>query len=171
MPGSMRVGIIGVGAIGGELVRILADFPNDVTITAVLRRATHARTDDGNPLCHLTSVRSIADLIQSRPEVVVECAGHAAVATLGPEVLRSGLDLLVASVGALAQPEVEEALRDSAISSGAKLLIPSGAIGALDALASARMSGLTKVVYRGTKPPQAWRGAVPEAVLERCTTA
>jgi len=169
MTGSTRVGIIGAGSIGSELVRILAEFPTDVTITAVLRHTTHNRSDVGTVFRQISLVTSIADLMQSAPDVVVECAGHAAVATLGPGVLRSGSDLMLASVGALAQPEVEQALRESATSSGAKILIPSGAIGALDALASARISGLTRVVYRGTKPPQAWRGAIPEAVLERCS--
>ncbi len=71
---------------------------------------------------------------------MVECAGHAALAEHGAEVLKRGINLVVASVGALARPDLERALREASMAGEAHIRIPSGAIGGLDALASARPS-------------------------------
>ena len=51
--------------------------------------------------------------------------------------------------------------------------IPSGAVGGLDALASARLSGLASVRYSGRKPVAAWRGSRAEDAvdLDRIETA
>jgi aspartate dehydrogenase len=87
--------------------------------------------------------------------VVVEAGGHAALATHGPGVLRSGIDLLAVSVGAMAQHEVERDLREAACAGGSHLVVVSGAIGGLDALAAAAIGGLTRVTHTTRKPPRA----------------
>ena len=49
---------------------------------------------------------------------------------------------------------------------GARLLISGGAIGGLDVLSAARLSGLLSVEYIGRKPPAAWRGTAAEKSLD-----
>ncbi|HWK74870.1 MAG TPA: aspartate dehydrogenase, partial [Povalibacter sp.] len=75
-------------------------------------------------------------------------------------------DLLIASVGALADIELERRLRDCASQSGARVLVPSGALGGLDLLSAARIGGLEHVTYIGRKPPAAWRGSRAEALVD-----
>ena len=48
----------------------------------------------------------------------------------------------------------------------AEVLIPSGAIGAVDALASAAVLGLDKVTHQIIKPPIAWKGTPAEKLLD-----
>ena len=75
------------------------------------------------------------------PQVVAECAGHGAVAEHGTAILGRGIDLVVASVGALADAALFDALKAAAQRGGAQLVVPSGAIGGIDIVAAARLAG------------------------------
>jgi len=157
----IRVAIIGWGAIGRMLARILAGHPETATVVGVLRRGEAAAAAGEPP-----RMATAAALLAAGPGLVVECAGHAALREHGPAVLAAGHDLLVASVGALADPALEAALTAAARASGARLLVPAGALGGLDALAAARLAGLEHVAYESTKAPAAWRGTAAEALLD-----
>ena len=92
-----------------------------------------------------------------------ECAGHGAVVEFGARILETGTDLVAASVGALADAALLESLKDAAGRGGAQLIVPPGAVGGIDVLSAARLSGLTAVKYIGRKPPHAWAGTPAEA--------
>ncbi len=81
-------------------------------------------------------------------------------------ILRHGTDLLVVSVGALADPALETALRAASATGGGKLLIPGGALGGIDALSAAREAGLSSVDYIGRKAPAAWKGTAAEKIVQ-----
>lgn len=107
-------------------------------------------------------VDSFDALLLSRPDLVVECAGHQALDEYGVAVLQAHVDLLMVSVGALANSERERALISAAYGAGRKLILPSGAIGGIDWLAAARTAGLRQVTYRSRKPPEAWISSTSE---------
>lgn len=117
------------------------------------------------------AIDDMQQLKSVRPDLVVECAGHSALRQFGSEALLSGHDLLIASVGALADVELERQLRQDAARSGAHVLIPSGALGGLDLLAAARLGGVDHVTYMGRKPPAAWRGSHAETLMNLDATA
>jgi aspartate dehydrogenase len=158
----IRCAIIGWGAIGRMVARILAAHPDAAVVTGVLRRGAAAPALPGEP----PRMATVAALLAPGVDVVVECAGHAALREHGPAVLAAGRDLLVASVGALADPLLEATLVAAARGSGARLLVPAGALGGLDALAAARLAGLDSVAYESTKAPAAWRGTPAEAMVD-----
>jgi len=81
-------------------------------------------------------------------------------------VLRSGIDCLVISVGALADATLFAKLKSDARDGDSRILLPAGAIGGLDAIAAMRLSGLTSVRYRSRKPPLAWRGSPAERQVD-----
>src|SRR5581483_118116 len=95
-----------------------------------------------------------------------EVAGQAAVAEHVEKVLRGGIDCLVISVGALADPALFGRLKAAAQAGGSRLLLPAGAIGGIDAIAAMRLGGLSTVRYRSRKPPAAWRGSPAEKVAD-----
>jgi aspartate dehydrogenase len=114
----------------------------------------------------VATVQSADALVALAPEIVVEAAGHDALASHGAEVLARGIDLVVASTGALADAELFEHLRSAAAKGHARMLLPAGAIGGIDAIAAMRLSGLAAVRYRSVKPPIAWRGTPAERLLD-----
>jgi aspartate dehydrogenase len=91
-------------------------------------------------------------LLDQQPDVVVEAAGHEALRCFGPTVLQHGIDLLMVSVGALANPETERSIRAAAHTGRSQATVVSGAIGALDAIGSAAVGGLTGVTHSTRKP-------------------
>ena len=155
----IRAALIGYGAIGRTVARILHARADAVELAGVLVRRPVAAEGPAQ-------FDAIDALLALRPGIVIECAGHASLREHGAAVLAAGCDLLVASVGALADPALESVLVAAARRSGARVLVPAGALGGLDALAAARLAGLDSVEYTSMKPPAAWRGTVAESLLD-----
>lgn len=159
------VGLIGYGGIAQDAVAALRAAGAGVAFVGALcrpGRAANARI----ALPGIPIVESLDDLLARDPEVVAEVAGQGAVAEFGPAVLRRGTDLLVISIGALAEPKLLEALKAAAREGGSRILLPAGAIGGIDAIAAMRLGGLDAVRYRSRKPPAAWRGSPAEKVAD-----
>ena len=162
----MNIGLVGFGAIGQTLQRLIGEHAKGVRITAIAEQPErHAALRTLLPAwTRLTA--SAEELVAGRLDLVVECAGHGALKAMGPVILQGGIDLLVASVGALADASVECALLDAASGSGAKIRIPSGALGGLDVLGAARLAGLDSVTYVSNKAPRAWKSTPAETMVD-----
>jgi aspartate dehydrogenase len=100
----MRLGLIGCGAIGGEVMRAARHGGlGGAQLAAVLVRLPRAVPD---PLItHEPDAFFDRDL-----EVVVECAGHQAVRDHGIRCLESGADLVLTSIGALVDDDLRARL-------------------------------------------------------------
>jgi aspartate dehydrogenase len=162
----IRIAMIGCGAIGAGVLELLQDDADlhvdwvvlppgqhDTACGAAARLAPNARI-----------VQSIA--AEEGVELLVECAGHAAIEEHVLPALERGIPCLVASVGALSAPGMAQRLEQAAQRGGTQVQLLSGAIGGIDALAAARVGGLKSVVYTGRKPPGAWKGTPAEMVCD-----
>ena len=98
--------------------------------------------------------------------MVIEAASRQAVAPWGRAALEAGLDLVVTSVSAFADPEVLDDLMDLALRNNAQIHIPPGALGGVDALSAARVMGIDAVEHRIIKPPHAWLGTPAETLCD-----
>ncbi len=107
-------------------------------------------------------VDSLDALLAMNVDVVAECASQEAVRSFGASVLKAGSDLVVASSGALADSDLLNELEEAAIGGNASVRLPSGAVGAVDALSAGTLSGMHYVRYRARKLPEAWRGTPAE---------
>ncbi len=160
------VGLIGCGGIARDVVAALrASAANGVSIVAALARPGRGGEARAQ-LADIDIVEALDDLIARGPALVAEVAGQAAVAEHADTVLRGGIDCLVISVGALADPALLGRLKAAARDGNSHILLPAGAIGGLDAIAAMRLSGLTSVRYRARKPPAAWRGSPAEQLFD-----
>jgi aspartate dehydrogenase len=159
-----NITIIGCGAIARYVAKQI-EQQQDLMVASVITlpgRESAARELLGNNIVTATCI----DDLSERPDLVVDCAGHAAMRQHGENILRLGINLVSVSVGALADQDLYAALSSAAGNSGAQLRIVSGAIGALDALSAAKVGGLSRVTYRGRKPPAGWIGSPAEDQLD-----
>ncbi len=127
----MTIALIGQGAIGSWIAERLEPAP------VIVRRG------DALP----------------QADVVVEVAGHGALVQYGVAALEQGSDLVIASIGALADDELLQRLKAAATRS--RILLPAGAVVGIDALAAARRGGLDKVRYSSRKPPGSLSETLP----------
>lgn len=149
---TQRVGLIGLGAIGLSVARTAREaHAGEIDIVAALvQDPSRPRNAPLPPL-----VGTLSELLALRPDVVVEVAGHEALRAYGADVLRAGIDLITVSAGALADPITCDLLLSAAAEGKARIRIPSGAIGALDAIAAAAVGGLDRVTHTTRKPARA----------------
>jgi aspartate dehydrogenase len=149
--------LIGCGAIGSAIVEALEDkaIPNarlvgilDRNHNEVIKRAEHSLGCE-----YLNRINKLMEL---KPRIVIEAAGHEAVYAYGKKVIEAGIDFLPMSVGAFADKVFLQDIMELANKNGSSILLPSGAIGGLDVLRSSAIRGnLDEVVLTSTKQPRA----------------
>ncbi|MGV3678598.1 MAG: aspartate dehydrogenase [Acidovorax sp.] len=168
----LRLAVVGFGAIGQALAWELAGddrvrLAQLIVSPASLAAAQAACAALAPQVQVQVQVASTLDLGPGqRPDLVVECAGHAAVLAHVVPALQAGIPCAMASVGALHDADLLARLEAAAQEGGTRLQLVSGAIGAIDALAAARLGGLDEVVYVGRKPPLSWAGTPAEQVFD-----
>ena len=160
-----RVLLLGFGAIGRQLVTLFD--PTEFEVSAFVRDAAphHERGTLGVALYD----DNLAELIDAH-DIVVECAGVPAAKEHGPAVIASGKDLVLTSVGALADPDARRAL----LAGPGKVHVTSGAIGGFDLWAAlAESNAADTVKIRTTKNAEAliqdWMNDDERAELENAT--
>lgn len=147
----MKVAMIGLGAIGQAFVKCLTASGASVRVLGALVARPGEKRDSPCPI-----FADLETLLQTGPDLVIECARQSVLRDLGPRVLASGRSLLATSAGALAEPSTHDALRDAARAGSSQLFIPAGALAGIDALAAAMQIGLTSVRYQRRAPPSTW---------------
>jgi aspartate dehydrogenase len=158
----VRIAFIGLGAIGRETLRCLAASAERIEVLGAL--VAHAGRD--RPCPAFSSVRQLLD---AKPDLVVECARQHVLREIGAPILGGGVSLVIASVGALADEGIHDALRSAAEAGGAQIFVPAGALAGIDALAAARHAGLASVRYTRRAPVSTWvkSGALSEGDARR----
>ena len=141
------VGLIGCGAIGTVLAEAIArrlvvcdelivyDF--DMAKAKQLKKALKFP---------VTIVASFDELLKRKPTVIVEAASQQAAKDYVGKIVAEGIELIVLSTGALLDLNVDMS----------RVHVPSGAIGGLDAIASAALAGIDEVVLTSRKNPRAF---------------
>jgi aspartate dehydrogenase len=168
------LGVIGSGAIAAPMLEAVAANTSRplerlslLTLPAVADAARALLDRCGSRIARKVELFTEGEaFIAAGHDLVVECAGHAAVKAYGAKVLSSGTDLLVVSIGSLTDDALRESLRAAAEASGARLILCSGAIGGIDLLSAARLAGIQRITYTSRKAPKAWKGTPAEKLLD-----
>lgn len=149
-----RLGIVGCGAIGRALARAVARGEVPGARVALLFDIDRGRAEAlAASLGPRPRVAPTFSAFRAAPfEVAVEAASQEAATRYVLPLLASGRDTLVMSAGALLRPGWLRRAEAAARRSGARLVIPSGAIAGLDGLRAVRKE-LASVTLTTRKPP------------------
>jgi aspartate dehydrogenase len=157
----MRIGLIGGGNIGKFLlqsINIDGLLPGGKIVGLYTRNQQSAEQLAAQ--FDIENYSDIQSLIQSNIDLVVEAATIEVVKDHAAAILKSGKDLVLSSVGALADVNFYQNLEGICRESSTKIHLPSGAIGGLDVLKASKSNGeLESVSIITRKPPQALPGA------------
>ena len=169
----LPLGIIGMGSMGSFVAReILSGKVPGVKLLAVaevkplpddLARELEAHS--------VSVVDSFKTLLQFPIRLALECANQKVVRGCAPLFIARGIDLLIMSVGALVQGDFFNLLARDAEEKGVRIYLPSGAVGAIDALQAAKLQGLEEVTLTTRKPPRSLgkiEGVDLEGLKEPC---
>jgi aspartate dehydrogenase len=151
----LTVGLGGFGAIGGALTRRLERGLPGLRLVAVsardVARAERRLADMGAavPVTPLAELAALAD-------IVVECAPAAVFRTVAEPAIEAGRIFVPVSVGQLLE-HVD--LIGLAETSGARIVVPTGALLGLDAVRAAAEGEIRAVTMVTRKPPAGLAGA------------
>ncbi|MFR6359613.1 MAG: aspartate dehydrogenase domain-containing protein [Sutterella wadsworthensis] len=110
------------------------------TLTGVMARTkAHAEALAANAGCRAAA--TLEELLADKPDLVVEIAGIGAAKAYGEAVLEAGCDFVLVSAGALADADWKARMTETALRTGRRIHVASGAIGGFDVLRTAAPHG------------------------------
>jgi aspartate dehydrogenase len=151
----MKVGVVGLGAIGRKVCEALDAGIEGLSLVAVTARD---RNRAERFLKGLSFPPAFVDLdtLVAVSDLVVEASTQAHLDEIAPRALGAGRQLVVLSCGGLLGRQDWMALAEA---KGGRILVPSGAIAGLDGVKGARVGAITAVTMETRKPPRGLVGA------------
>lgn len=150
-----RVGIAGLGAIGLHLARALDAGVEGLRLAAVASRDPAKARDAVGGFRAPPIVTDLADLAD-HADIVVEAAPAAVFEQVAEATIARGRIFVPSSVGALL-PRMH--LVERARETGARIVVPTGALLGLDAVRAAAEGEVASVTIETRKPPRGLAGA------------
>lgn len=100
---------------------------------------------------HIKACHSLEELLELKPDFVAEAASPKAIVTYTEDILKSGANLVVLSIGAFANSEFYNKVKQTAIESNRKIYIASGAVGGFDVIRTAALMSPIKATMTSKK--------------------
>lgn len=153
---ALRVAIAGFGAIGQEIARhIDAGRVPGLSVSAVAARDREKARRNAAELARPPAVVAPGGLAELA-DVVVECAPAAVFRQIAEPAVDRGRIFVPLSVGALLD---HEDLIERAAETGARIMVPTGALLGLDAIKALSLSPVEEIRITTRKPPGGLAGA------------
>lgn len=150
------VAIAGLGAIGMKLARTLdAGEISDMRLIAVAAGDHDRARNRVSDFTHPPAVVCATDLAR-HADIVVECAPKAIFEPLARSAIQAGRIFVPLSVGALLD---RMELVDEAARTGARIIVPTGALIGLDTVRAMAVGTINSVTLQTRKPPRGLAGA------------
>lgn len=154
----LKIGIVGCGAIGSSLAKIIVhDFSKKAELVALYDKVAGKSEKLAESVLNnkLLAVASLEGLIH-KSELVIEAASADSSWYIAKKTLSCGRDIMIMSVGGI----VSHVGRLSKLGDyyRAKVYIPSGAISGIDALKAAVLGKIKSVILTTRKNPLSFEG-------------
>ena len=154
-----KLAIIGSGSLGSIIGRFVAqNMTNEYHLLGVMsgriENAIKLADDIG-----CKAYKSIDEIIDDNPDYVIEAAFPEVVKDIGVKILANGINLIPLSVGALADKEFYEEIKETASENNCRVHIPSGAVGGFDVLRASMLIENAEVSITTEKSPKSLNGA------------
>lgn len=152
----MKVGIVGIGSIGGTVAKELDNgkIPG-IELVALSARNRDRLESFSKELSNPVDIGNLNTWVTGC-DLVIEASGAATVDDIVRTSISHGKDVMILSVGALIE---NESLMQLAQKANKRIHIPSGAIAGLDGIKAAALSDIQEIKIVNRKPPSALRGA------------
>jgi aspartate dehydrogenase len=153
-PMPLRIAIAGLGAIGREIARRLRTMPGLALACVAARDNAKAQAwlDAERIACPIVALDAFPD----HADIAIECAPAAVLEQVCRPMLTAGKQVLVLSCGALLPRPDLIALAEQ---HGGRIIVPTGALLGLDAVAAAARGTVHSVRMTTRKPPAGLAGA------------
>ena len=155
------VGLLGCGAMGKQIAEaICAKKAGDAEVVALFDQdVSRAKSLAGEIPVSVPYFQDLDGFLSTpRLDMVLECASPTAAKMHAEAILAKGKDILLMSSGALTDSKLFQRLGEVAQRSASRFLVPSGALGGIDAIRAIRHQ-LEEVTLTTTKPPRVFQGA------------
>src|SRR4029453_17935907 len=156
-----RLAVIGTGAIARYLIDAIergqAGVGRVVAIVDTVERKTHLEDVASRHECAWST--DVLDIAAYAPDIVIEAAAPQVVRQYAIPLLNQGMDLLVMSAGALVDAPFLFDLQTVLTRTHRHVYVPSGAIGGLDILRAASVTGIEEARLTTVKPTSGLCGA------------
>ncbi|UXM84431.1 aspartate dehydrogenase [Methanococcus aeolicus] len=147
----LKIGIIGCGTIATMIAKAITYKKINGTIVALYDK----HNDKSQALSKLTNAKicdSIDKLVKEELDIVIECASIKSVEEVATKSLNHKKNVVIMSVGALADKNLFSKLYKIANDNEKKIFVPSGAIAGVDAIKTASIGRIDEVSLITTKP-------------------
>ena len=152
----VRIGIVGCGAIGGEVAKFVdKKLQKQCVVFALSDKNIEAAEKVRRRLKVLPKIYSLDDLIK-KVDLVIEAASIKAAKFILKKAVASRKNVIILSTGALINNNkaIEEAKKKNV-----KIYLPSGAICGADGLGALSVGKIKKISLTTSKPPKSLIGA------------
>lgn len=154
-----KLAIIGSGSLGSIIGKTVAqDMKEEYEILGVLS----GRNENAIKLADeigCIAYKTLEEIINDKPDYIVEAATPGVFKDIGIEILKNGISIIPLSVGALADKEFHDIVKQTAVENNCRVHLPAGAVGGFDVLKASTLMGDGDVSITTEKSPKSLVGA------------
>ena len=150
----LTLGILGSGYLGSIIAEAWKNgFLDEYELVGISGR----NQEKTKTLAEKMGVRACAsnqELLDMKPDYIAEAASVASVKEVAEKALSNGTNLVVLSIGAFADTEFYQQVKEVAAAHGTKVYIASGAVGGFDVLRTISLMGQAHTKIQAEKNPK-----------------